>query len=65
MQINFCLSASFNALYLANSEKVLTHTHTHTHFAPGVVLLVLAYAREKEKVAQTPINKGLNRVPFV
>ena len=28
MQINFCLSASFNALYLANSEKVLTHTHT-------------------------------------
>ena len=26
MQINFCLSASFNALYLANSEKVLTHT---------------------------------------
>lgn len=59
MQINFCLSASFNALYLANSEKVLTH------FAPGVVLLVLAYAREKEKVAQTPINKGLNRVPFV
>ena len=65
MQINLCLSASFNALYLANSEKVLTHTHTHTHFAPGVVLLVLAYAREKEKVAQTPINKGLNRVPFV
>lgn len=63
MQINFCLSASFNALYLANSEKVLTHTHTH--FAPGVVLLVLAYAREKEKVAQIPINKGLNRVPFV
>lgn len=61
MQINFCLSASFNALYLANSEKVLTHTH----FAPGVVLLVLAYAREKEKVAQIPINKGLNRVPFV
>ena len=30
MQINFCLSASFNALYLANSEKVYTHTHTHT-----------------------------------
>lgn len=60
MQINLCLSASFNALYLANSEKSL-----NTHFAPGVVLLVLAYAREKEKVAQTPINKGLNRVPFV
>ena len=31
MQKDFGLCTSFNALYLAISEKVLTHTHTHTH----------------------------------
>ena len=29
MQRNFDFLASFNALYLHISEKVLTHTHTH------------------------------------
>ena len=29
MQKNFVSLASFNALYLHISEKVLTHTHTH------------------------------------
>ena len=31
MQKNSDSLASFNALYLHISEKVLTHTHTHTH----------------------------------
>ena len=37
MQINFCLSASFNALYLANSEKVLTQLRTWRSFISSCV----------------------------
>ena len=44
MQKNTNSLASFNDLYLAISEKVLTHTHTH--IAPGVdIFTALPYAR--------------------
>ena len=68
MQKNSDSLASFNALYLHISGKVLTHTHTHTHThtgATGVLsyFFLPSYAREKRAV--TLVNKGLLRVPFV
>ena len=60
MQKNTNSLASFNALYLHISEKVLTHTHTH--ILPGVdTFAALSYARAKQRAA--PVNKGLTRVP--
>ena len=47
MQKDFGLCTSFNALYLAISEKVLTHTHTHTHILTGIKAWFYAYARVK------------------
>ena len=47
MQKNSVSLASFNALYLAISEKVLTHTHTH--ILPGInTFHVSLYARARE-----------------
>ena len=31
LQENISFPATFNALYLAVSDNLLTHTHTHTH----------------------------------
>ena len=46
MQKNTNSLASFNALYLHISEKVLTHTHTH--IAPGVdTFAASSYARAR------------------
>ena len=59
MQRDIAFSASFNVLYLVDSEKSVTHTHTG-----GVnIFLVFLYARVKG--AYSPINKGSDRVPFV
>ena len=46
MQKNSNSLASFNALYLHISEKVLTHTHTH--ILPGIdAFHVSPYARAR------------------
>ncbi len=45
MQKDFGICTSFNALYLAISEKVLTHTHTH--ILTGIKAWFYAYARVK------------------
>ena len=65
MQGNTSFFASFSALYLADSNNLLTHTHTHTHshLASNYTFFTFAYARAKR--AATPINKGLRGVPFV
>ena len=53
--------------YLVVPNNLLTHTHTHTHthshLASNYTFFTFAYAREKRVV--TPINKGLQGVPFV
>ena len=56
MQRIFDFSASFNAYYLVNPNNLPTHL---THLTSKRLRI-----RAREKRA-TPINKGLNRVPFV
>lgn len=59
MQRNFDFSASFNVLSLAGSNNLLTHTH----LASNYTFFTFAYARAK--CVASPINKGLQGVPFV
>ena len=63
MQRDIAFSASFNVLYLVDSEKSVTHTHTH--FASGGVNIFLVFLYARVKGAYSPINKGSDRVPFV
>ena len=57
MQKDFGLCTSFNALYLAISEKVLTHTHTHTHSNWHQSLVLRVRARE----TAWPLGRDLQR----
>ena len=66
MQRNLYFFASFHTDYLVNSNNLLTHTHTHTHTShrrSDNTLNAFSYARAKRVVS--PINKGLQGVPFV
>ena len=61
-------SVSFNSLYLARLDILLTHTHTHTHTHTqgtwrNFTLIKPFYTRAKRAV--NLVNKGLSRVPFV
>ena len=55
MQGNVCFSASFNVLYLAISEKVLTHTHTHRTWRNIILSLRLRAHVER---SFPPVERG-------
>ena len=68
LQRNRCFSATFNALCLCVSNKLLTHTHTHTHSLSHthsylVSKNTLYDTRAKRAVSSTGF--GLSKTSFV
>ena len=57
-------SVSFNGLYLAGSEILLTHTHTHTQGTRRNFILIKPFLRAREACRKPLQTKGSCELPL-